>query len=224
MQELTQIVDALISAGKDTILARRTAEVLLQIKEEKDHPVGCTFVVNYNPDHKLLDMDIDVYKLDGYSANKPLSIYRRDIADHLLKNQSHNNQPLNRSVMDLDGVVLVAKNGDIKGTGHYLPVDARAVLEEMKLPEHWPTYERLGFSEHCGSRHVSGICASYKMKDALIFVLSQEKDSIRIFCEGKILYSPKDREINYQPMQQLSEPARPAGILQPAYTAFAGSS
>ncbi len=219
MDELSDIVNSLERAELNSKLASRVAEVITAIQRRKTYPVGATFLVNFKDDKHVMDTGFDIYNYDGYRNRNLLSIYDKSIVSHLTTPLEENGMQTNNSVVDLDGVVLVLGDGQIHGTGYYFLADVRAALHAVNPNPPRVLYQGFGFNKAHGARHISGIATSYHVKDSLVFVLSQDEDKIRVFYEGKILYSPEKNEINYQPKpKQKSEPALQGGTLRPAYT------
>ncbi len=70
------------------------------------------------------------------------------------------------------------------------------VAEKLKLPEEEDLSSRFGFKVKVHTRHLSGISASYQLKDTTVYTISRKTNDLRIFEKGKIVYSTiKEEEI-----------------------------
>ena len=99
---------------------------------------------------------------------------------------------------DLDGAILIGKDGHIKHSGMYYDHSPKVTLQQMGLYGPKPMWKLFGFSQSVSSRHISAINGSYHMPTTFIFVLSEEHNTIRAFHRGKIIYSPVDAEMEDQ--------------------------
>lgn len=97
---------------------------------------------------------------------------------------------------DFDGAILINASGVILASGVYLeairPKEVAQILHPGKTED---LSFAFGFANKVHTRHVSAIAASYRLKDTTFFVLSEEDRSLRIFEEGRIIWSTHWLEI-----------------------------
>lgn len=90
-----------------------------------------------------------------------------------------------------DNAILVDNSGKILHSGIMLRnLDPMKMFEEMKIP-----YEH----KSCHSRHMTAIAASWYLKDTTVFTLSEETNILRIYQDGKRIFSssPKENKNNF---------------------------
>ena len=122
-------------------------------------------------------MDDDIYSVKSYN------IKDANYLGHILESK------------DLDGAILIGKDGHMKHSGMYYGHDPKVTLLQIGKYEAKPMWKLFGFSRPVCTRHISAINGSYHMPTTLVFVLSEEHNQIRVFHRGKIIYSPVDTEI-----------------------------
>ncbi len=114
------------------------------------------------------------------------------------------------NIREIDGAILIDPTGKMLHSGMFFVVNPLHVLKSMGITRtsELGLPELFGFSRKVGTRHISSISASYKMNDTLIFALSEEDSKIRIFLNGRILFSEVDEEIfnGKIPINELVEP------------------
>lgn len=112
-------------------------------------------------------------------------------------------------IRDIDGAILADKEGNILMSGVFFLVNPIFSLKKMGVPREDPRSlpERFGFRTKVGTRHISSISASYKMKNSFIFSLSEETNLIRVFFNGRIFFSEIKEEIetSVYPLVELNE-------------------
>lgn len=97
---------------------------------------------------------------------------------------------------DFDGAILMSEKGEIVASGIYLEAMQTKRVAELLAPDHAADMSAaFGFAKKVHTRHMAGIAASYWLKDTTVFVVSEEDGSIRIFENGRIIYSTITREI-----------------------------
>lgn len=91
---------------------------------------------------------------------------------------------------DFDGAIFMTKEGVITASGMYLenmkPKELSKVLNSQKSGDLSSVF---GFVKKVHTRHLTAIAASYWLKDATVYVVSEEDDSLRVFEGGKIVWS-----------------------------------
>ena len=101
-------------------------------------------------------------------------------------------------IADFDGAVLVGKRGRVRVSGIYLEnMQPKRVMEKIGKTRYTDLSSAFGFYKKVHTRHLAGIACSYVLKGSLVYVISEEDDSLRIFENGKIIYSPYQKEIEW---------------------------
>lgn len=102
---------------------------------------------------------------------------------------------LGRTV-DFDGAVLISSRGRVFASGAYLEnMKPKQTIEKMGVSRYEDLSQAYGFSRKVHTRHLAGIAASYLLKSTLVYVVSEEDRSLRVFENGKIICSPYREEI-----------------------------
>ncbi|MFC1752651.1 hypothetical protein ACFL96_04570 [Thermoproteota archaeon] len=164
-------------------LALRVYDVLQEMADTNSSGnikrVGTSIAIGYRPEHykQARPMDTD------YFETRRCSIYDSDIADHIIRSTRY------------DGGIVIDIHGNIIRAGVKFVADDGEVLDEMDIPNEKSLSERFGYNEKVGSRHTSCSAVSYKMPDTLIFILSEEKNKIRVLRRGYIINSQHTEEI-----------------------------
>ena len=174
-------------------LALRVYDILQNIAArakagEFDH-VGVSIAIVHQPKNSdyILSMD------DDYFEGKEVSIYHPTIADQIAES------------CEFDGGITIDAEGDILEAGVMFTSNPKKVLEDMGIPNHRKLPARFGFSEPVGTRHISAISASYRIPDALIFMLSEENNTVRAFYCGKIINSPHEEETVWREKEETGD-------------------
>lgn len=101
-------------------------------------------------------------------------------------------------ITDFDGAVLVDKKGKVIASGVYLenmrPAQVIAAIGKKNFSD---LSEAFGFYKKVHTRHLSGVACSYWFSDTLVYVISEEDRSFRIFENGKIIYSTYRKETEW---------------------------
>ncbi len=88
-----------------------------------------------------------------------------------------------------DNAILVDNYGNIVHSGIMLRnLDPLKMFEEMKIK-----YDH----RSCHSRHMTAIAASYYLKNTTVFTLSEETNILRVYQDGKRIYSSDPKEKNH---------------------------
>ncbi len=99
------------------------------------------------------------------------------------------------SLKDFDGAVLINREGKIIASGVYLiNLNPKKCLEKLKLKGE-DLSEAFGFKEKVHTRHITAITASLLLDNTTVFTVSEESQTIRIYENGKIIYSTLKAEI-----------------------------
>lgn len=97
---------------------------------------------------------------------------------------------------DFDGAILMSEKGEIIASGIYLESMHAKRLVKILGPDHASDMSAaLGFAKKVHTRHMAGIAASYWLKGVTVFVVSEEDGSIRIFENGRIIFSTVRKEM-----------------------------
>lgn len=98
---------------------------------------------------------------------------------------------------DFDGAILMSAQGEIIASGIYLENMQPKRVAEILAPDHAADMSAaFGFAKKVHTRHMAGIAASYWLKNTTVFVVSEEDGSIRIFENGKIVFSTVSKEMH----------------------------
>lgn len=164
--------------------------------------LGVSIAVGYQPENYAYVLPMD----DDYFAERESTIYQPDIADQIAAAGG-----------EFDGGITMDDDGNILEGGVMFTSNPKQVLEDMGIPNSRKLPVRFGFNEPVGTRHISAISASYRIPNALIFILSEETNTVRTFYRGKIISSPHAEEI-VEPQSDVSgvytlptHPTSPAG-------------
>ncbi len=85
-----------------------------------------------------------------------------------------------------DNAILVDNSGKILHSGIMLRnLDPLKMFAEMKIP-----YDH----KSCHSRHMTAIAASWHLKDTTVFTLSEETNILRIYQDGRRIFSSNPKE------------------------------
>jgi DNA integrity scanning protein DisA with diadenylate cyclase activity len=97
---------------------------------------------------------------------------------------------------DFDGAILMSEKGEIIASGIYLEAMRPKRVAEILAPQHAADMSSaLGFAKKVHARHMAAIAASYWLKGTTVFVVSEEDGSIRIFENGRIIFSTISKEM-----------------------------
>lgn len=101
-----------------------------------------------------------------------------------------------------DGAILIRRKGHASASGVFLTNLRPALLVEHL--EHKMVHDlskTLGFKEKVHSRHLVAITASWQLKQTTVYTVSEETKTIRIYEDGRIIYSTIDGEV-WQPSEE----------------------
>lgn len=95
-----------------------------------------------------------------------------------------------------DGAILVNRRGLFYASGIYLThLQPRLLLEHLGEKFEGDFSRTLGFREKVHARHLVAITASWQLKGTTIYTVSEETKTIRVYEEGRIIYSSIPEEI-----------------------------
>lgn len=101
-----------------------------------------------------------------------------------------------KKIADFDGAIFINVRGQIVASGMYLEnmksKEAAKILNPQKTQD---LSEAFGFKRKVHTRHLAAIAVSYRLKDTTIYAVSEEDKSLRIFENGKIIWSTIRGEI-----------------------------
>ncbi|MFH1637855.1 MAG: hypothetical protein ABIB71_05505 [Candidatus Woesearchaeota archaeon] len=181
---LKQAVSKIAPKNVDEKIILRAYEILSSIRDGTEGH-GITLVLGFDPllHHRtVMDMTDDIFE-DG----------KEHINDPHMKDKIQDNR-------EIDGAMLLDKNGKMVHSGMFFVANPRYVLRKMGLERDGSLPENFGFSKPVGTRHICSIGASWKMKDSFVFVLSENRE-VRLFHNGMIAYSDYPEEINWEPKE-----------------------
>lgn len=193
VDQLQEILAQLSLPISDNSLALRVYETLRHVRDQEEGH-GITIVLGFKPEQKnhIAPMADDVFE----------NLYEH-ISDYHMKDKILN-------IREIDGAILIDPSGKMLHSGMFFVVNPLHVLKSMGInrANDLGLPELFGFSRKVGTRHISSISASYKMNDTLIFALSEEDSKVRIFLNGRILFSEVEEEIfnGKIPINELVEP------------------
>ena len=193
VDQLKEILALLNLPISDNALALKVYETLKHVREQ-GHGHGITMVLGYRPElkHHVAPMADDVFD---------------DLHEHI--NDYHMKEKI-LNIREIDGAILIDSSGKMLHSGMFFVVNPLHVLKNMGITRtnDLGLPELFGFSRKVGTRHISSISASYKMPDTLIYALSEEDSKVRVFLNGRILFSEVDEEIyrGKVPIEELLEP------------------
>ena len=100
-----------------------------------------------------------------------------------------------RKTKKFDGAILIRKDGTICDSGVYLTgLEPGLLLQSLDIEKTGDLSTLLGFREPVHSRHTIAITASWQMKDTTVYTVSEENNNIRIYEDGRIIYSTISEE------------------------------
>ena len=112
------------------------------------------------------------------------------------------NRPIKRIIKIIkktkyfDGAVLVRQNGLIFASGIYLTgLQPGLLIEHLGQKLDGDFSQVLGFQEPVHSRHLVAITASWQLKGTTVYTVSEENKTIRVYENGRIIYSTFPDEI-----------------------------
>ncbi len=112
------------------------------------------------------------------------------------------NQPFKRAIKIIrktkyfDGAILVRQNGLISASGIYLTgLQPGLLIEHLGQKMDRDFSQVLGFKEPVHSRHLVAITASWQLKGTTVYTVSEESKIIRVYENGRIIYSTIPEEI-----------------------------
>ncbi len=178
---LKQAVRKISSENVDENIVLRAYKILSSMRDETEGH-GVTLVLGFDPllHHRtVMEMTDDIFVESREHIKDPHM--REKIEKH----------------REIDGAFLVDKAGKMLHSGMFFVANPRYVLRKMGLEREGSLSDNFGFSRPVGTRHISSIGASWKMKDAFVMVLSENRE-IRLFHNGMIAYSEYPDEVNWQ--------------------------
>lgn len=107
-----------------------------------------------------------------------------------------------RKTKYFDGAILIRRKGYASASGIFLTnLRPNLLVEHMghKLARDFS--QTLGFKEKVHSRHLIAITASWQLKETTIYTVSEETKTIRVYEDGRIIYSTIPKEI-WQPQSE----------------------
>ncbi len=160
--------------------------LLRQLKKRRRRPFGMIIILGWNPKWYKLYTSIPDIKQNIFKQGR-FNLARASIKTTLAKLAS---------IADFDGAVLVSPTGLIVASGVYLEkMNPKLAAKRVSTIRGEDLSAAFGFLKKVHGRHLTAISASYRLKNTAVFTVSEETGSIRIFEDGKIIYSTLTKEI-----------------------------
>lgn len=167
-------------------LKLRIFSLLKQLKNRRRRPFGMIIILGWCPKWNKLYTSIPDIKQNIFKKGN-FNLARASIKNTLGKLIL---------IADFDGAVLVSPTGLIVASGVYLEkMNPKLVAKRVSATRKEDLSAAFGFLKKVHGRHLAAISASYRLGGTTVFVVSEETGSIRIFEEGKIVYSTLTKEI-----------------------------
>ncbi|MDA2922360.1 diadenylate cyclase [Patescibacteria group bacterium AH-259-L07] len=101
-----------------------------------------------------------------------------------------------------DGAILIRRKGYASASGVFLTnLRPSLLVEHLEHKMVHDLSKTLGFKEKVHSRHLIAITASWQLKQTTVYTVSEETKTIRIYEDGRIIYSIIGEEI-WQPREE----------------------
>lgn len=95
-----------------------------------------------------------------------------------------------------DGAILIRRKGYASASGIFLTnLNPKLLVEHLEHKIVHDFSRTLGFKEKVHSRHLIAITASWQLKQTTVYTVSEETKTIRIYENGRIIYSTIPTEI-----------------------------
>lgn len=156
--------------------------LIKELGQENKEKFGLLIILGYNHSrHKDFILTM--------SNNKNIFNGKKDIFDEEAK------ESIKKTIFH-DGAILILKDGTLERSGVQLDINLIKFLNTMKLDWNKDLASQLGFSNSVSMRHLSGISSSLQFKGTTVFTRSEETGDIRVYEEGKILFSTVPEELD----------------------------
>lgn len=187
-KEQEKLVSALLKneSALDIDLKIKIYNLLLALRKDAKRPFGMLIVLGWQKQWNK--------KYVGF-PDITQNIFRNNKIS--LRSDSYNDiAQIVKKTMDFDGAILINAKGDFIASGVYLtdikPQEIAKILHQSTAVDLSTSF---GFKRKVHMRHLAGIATSYILKETTVFVLSEEDGSLRIFEEGRIVWSTIGSEI-----------------------------
>lgn len=176
-------------------LKKRIYQILLEIRNGalgNQYPMpGMFLILGYNSGSSLHNNHFcignksqNIFEYAGDNVQISESIMQDNITERILQTK------------DFEGAVLIDSTGYITNSGAIIEgIEYRDVLNGMNLSYTGDLSESFGFCTTVGTRNLAAISASHIMLDLTTYTLSRRDGIIRVFEEGRILYSTHPDEL-----------------------------
>ena len=137
----------------------------------------------------------------GYDPEQHASYFKRQVGKDILANkeiylQDEEALPALQEAMEIDGAILIDRQGKLMHSGRYMKFDER--MYDLSL-EASATYEKLRETADAGTRHVAAVALSAQLPDLLFYTLKSDHPQLRQFKGGSIYRSNVPGEGLYRP-------------------------
>jgi DNA integrity scanning protein DisA with diadenylate cyclase activity len=172
--------------GATPELKLKLYELLYRLRQRRRKPFGMIVVLGWQREWNRRYASLPD-KTQNLFRSRPFDL-RDPPLERLLEKFSQ--------LADFDGAVLVNRDGEIVASGMYLESMTPKKVAEILNPDHSEDLSAaFGFMKKVHTRHLAAISASFWLSGATVFVVSEEDGSIRIFENGKIIWSTIKKEI-----------------------------
>lgn len=189
-QEARCLPIVFVSGGKDDPepeLKLKIYGILHELRNRVKRPFGVLLVLGWRREWNRRHASIPDITQNVFQ-HRHFDLHERS------RNEAH--ETIKRTI-DFDGAILVTRDGVIVGSGAYLenvrPKEIAKVIHPKSTEDLSAAF---GFAKKVHTRHLAAIAASYVLKNTSIFVVSEEDGSLRVFEDGKIIWSTISSEIN----------------------------
>ncbi len=173
--------------GAPPELKLKIYHTLKRLKKRKKRPFGMLIVLGWQREWNKKYASIPD-KTQNLFAEKPF--------DFANSSDERALEILSR-LADFDGAILMTEKGEIIASGIYLEgMQTKRLFGIVSQDSHQDMSAALGFAKKVHTRHMAGITASYLLRGTTVFVVSEEDGSIRIFENGKIIFSTINKEMH----------------------------
>lgn len=134
----------------------------------------------------------------GYDPKEHSSYVRLKVGKDLFQDQEvylQDSKALDalEKAMEIDGAILIGKDGKLMHSGRYILSDLEKVysMNEKALA----TYAQLQETSDAGTRHIAAIALSAQRPELLIYTLKSDYPQLRVFRGGSIVRSTVPGEV-----------------------------
>lgn len=137
----------------------------------------------------------------GYNPEEHASYFSFEAGKDLFQNQEiylqdpEALQALEKA-MEIDGAILIDKDGKLTHSGRYMLPDLRGVYSTNEKA--LATYKKIQKTSDAGTRHFNAVALSAERPDLLFYTLKSDYPELRIFRGGDIVRSTVPGEVKHR--------------------------